>query len=108
MQVECRRSRGAESSGDLATDNAALAHSRHHHAAATGLQAIDGAFELGSHRAGITLGQLPQSLRFNSDNVRTNGLLRPYKYHFALTGLPPLVHYRLLTPLLNTPLDTSQ
>src|SRR5258707_325733 len=69
MEEECRRSSGAERGGDLASDDAALAHAGDDDASGAGGEQRDGAFEILGHRSADAVGERAQRFSLDADYV---------------------------------------
>jgi len=60
---------GIQSGGNFARDDSTLAHTRHYHASATGVEQFHGAIESLSHVAGNPIGERTQCLRLDTHHV---------------------------------------
>ena len=69
MHEQCRCTRRAESCSNLASDQAALAHSGYDHPARTCIKQFDTLVECVRHRSGDARDEVLQSLRFYADNI---------------------------------------
>ena len=74
MQVERRRSRRTERCGNLARDQAALAHARSNHASGTAVEQLDCAREVLRHGPADTVSQPPQGISLDANNVLSGAI----------------------------------